>query len=530
MRLTRTPSRVLMSLGLALMAGLSAAPALADDVLRLRFNGDIQQFDPIWTTNYTVRNAAYMVWDTLFATDGNFEVQPQMVDTYEVSADGLTYTMTLREGLKWHDGTDVTAADCVASLKRWGAKDAIGKLMMTKTADIAAVDERTFTITLSEPWGFVLQALGKISSNVPFMMPERIAATSPDEAITEYVGSGPFRLVREEWQPGVKIVFEKFADYVPRSEPASGAAGGKVAKVDRIEAVYIPDTVTAVNAMVAGEIDWMEVVPPDMLPIVESAGDITVYAYDPVGGSLQIVLNSLHPPLDDIKVRQAVAQAVDQAAFHQAIVGGRTELYGECGAIFTCGNPLEFSVGAQDQVRKDVDRAKALLAEAGYDGTPVTIIHPTDIKVNSDASYVLAEALKQVGFTVDTQLTDWASVASRRASKAPVAEGGWNIFVTGWSGTDLMNPLTNVFVTGACDAAWFGWACSEVLQGLLKDYVAAVDPEEQKAIAEKMQEEAWRIVPFVTLGKINQPSAYRTATTGWLTAPVPFFWNVEKTD
>lgn len=523
--------RLLAGAALAALLGTAAAgPALADSVLRLRFNGDIQQLDPIWTTNYTVRNASYLVWDTLFATDAEFQVRPQMVESWTVSDDGLVYSFTLREGLVWHDGAAVTSADCIASLKRWGAKDTMGRLLMGKTASIDAVDDRTFTLTLSEPWGFVLQALGKISSNVPFMMPERIAATSPDEAITDYIGSGPFRLVREEWVPGVKTVFEKFDGYVPRDEPASGAAGGKIAKVDRVELVYIPDTVTAVNAMVAGEIDWMEVVPPDMLPIVEAAGDITVYGYDPVGGSLQIVLNHLHPPLDDQRVRQAIVHAVDQAEFHQAVMGDRSELYGECGAIFTCGNPLEFSVGAETMVRKDPDKARALLAEAGYDGTPVTIIHPTDIKVNSDASYVLAEALKQVGFTVDSQLTDWASVASRRASKAPVAEGGWNIFVTGWTGTDLMNPLTNVFVTGACGDAWFGWACSEKLQGLLKDYVAAVAFEDQKAVAEQLQAEAWDIVPFVTLGKINQPSAFRDATTGWLSAPVPFFWNVEKAD
>jgi peptide/nickel transport system substrate-binding protein len=529
--LAKKLSRFVAGAALAAAIGAAATPAAyADSVLRLRFNGDFQQLDPVWTTNYTVRNAAYMVWDTLFATDAEFRVQPQMVDTWKVSDDGLTYTFTLRVGLLWHDGAPVRSADCIASIKRWGAKDTLGKLLMGKTAEMAVVDDRTFTIKLTEPWGFVLQALGKISSNVPFMMPERIAATSPDEAIKEYIGSGPFRLVKEEWVPGVKTVFEKFDGYIPRSEPASAAAGGKVAKVDRVEAIYIPDSVTAVNAMIAGEIDWMEVLPPDMLAIAEGSGEITTYGYDPVGGSFQIVLNHLHPPLDKKAVRQAVMYAVEQSEFHKAMMGDRTELYGECGAIFTCGNPLEFSVGAEAMIHKDVDKAKALLAEAGYDGTPVTIIHPTDIKTNSDASYVLAEALKQVGFTVDTQLTDWASVASRRASKAPVAEGGWNIFVTGWTGTDLMNPLTNVFVTGACGDAWFGWACSEKLQQLRKDYVAAVSFEEQKALAEQMQAEAWDIVPFVTLGKINQPSAYRNATSGWLTAPVPFFWNVSKAD
>ncbi len=402
-------------------------------------------------------------------------------------------------------------------------------MMMKKVAGFEAVNDKTFKINLSEPWGFVLQALGKISSTVPFMMPERLANTDPNTAITEYIGSGPFKLNVDEWVPGSKIVFDKFDGYVPRKEPPSGAAGGKVAKVDRVEADYIPDTVTAVNAMLNGEIDWIEVLPPDMLPLVEGSDQAVAYAYDPVGGSSQIVLNHLQPPFDNKLIRQAVMYAVDQAEFHQANMGDRKELYAECGAIFTCGNPLEFDVGAKAMIRKDEEKAKQLLKEANYDGTPIVIIHPTDIKTNSDFSYVLAEALKRVGFKVDDQLTDWATVASRRASKAPVTEGGWHIFVTGWSGTDLMNPLTNVFVTGACGDGWFGWACSEDLQKTLAAYASSTDPAEQKKLAEHMQEVAWDIVPFVTLGKINQLSAHRTDTKGWLTAPVPFFWNVEKT-
>lgn len=418
------PKSVIRAVAMAAILGVSAigagtVGALAQDesILRLRLQGDIKQFDPVWTTNYTVRNAAYMVWDTLFSTDANYQVQPQMVDTYTISDDGTEYTFTLREGLLWHDLTPVTSADCISSIKRWGANDNMGKLMMARTA---------------------------------------------------------------------------------------------------------------VNAMIAGEIDWIEQLPIDMIEIIAGSDQVEAYVYDPIGGSAQIVLNHIQPPLDDLKVRQAIQAAVEQSEYHHANMGDRDELYDECGAVFACGTPLESAEMAGLVIHKDVDRAKALLAESSYDGEPIVIMHPTDLKANSDFSYVLAQQLRDVGFTVEEQMTDWASVGSRRASPAPIAEGGWHIFITGWTGVDLMSPLTNVFVTGACENAWFGWHCVPELQELQKEYLAATDPAEQKSIAAEMQRVAWEEVTFIPLGKLATLGGRRTDSTGYLEAPVPFFWNIEK--
>ena len=213
----------------------SAALAQKKTVIRSVPIGNLRTLDPIWTTAYITRNHAYMIWDTLFALDADNKPQPQMVDTWSVSDDKLTYTFTLREGLKWHDGPPVTAADCVASLRRWGAKDGMGQALMSYTASLEAVDAKTIRLVLKQPIGFVIDALAKIDSNVPFMMPERIAKTDPNTAITEMIGSGPFRFIASEWVPGSKVVYEKFTDYVPRKEPASQAAGGKVVYVDRVE-------------------------------------------------------------------------------------------------------------------------------------------------------------------------------------------------------------------------------------------------------------------------------------------------------
>ena len=234
----------------------------ADSTIRMVAHADLKNIDPIWTTAYITRNHGYMVYDTLFALDANFEPQPQMVDDYILSEDGLTYEFALRNGLQWHDGNPVTAEDCVASLRRWGARDGMGQKLMDMTASLEAIDPRTFRLTLKEPYGLVVDSLAKISSNVPFMMPAHLANTDPFKQVPETIGSGPFKFVKDEWIPGVKVVYIKNEDYLPRSEPASFAAGGKTVKVDRVEWLYIPDAATAMNALMAGEIDFFEVPPP----------------------------------------------------------------------------------------------------------------------------------------------------------------------------------------------------------------------------------------------------------------------------
>jgi peptide/nickel transport system substrate-binding protein len=183
-----------------------ASPVAAQTTLRVVMHSDLKIVDPIWTTAYISRNHGYMIYDTLFAMDAKGEMQPQMVDKYEVSPDQLTYTLTLRAGLLWHDGTPVTSEDCIASIKRWGAKDSMGQKMMSFVQDFAVVNPQTFQMVLKEPTGLVLQALGKPSSNVPFMMPKRVAETAPSEQIKDFTGSGPFVFKPEEWKPGDKAV------------------------------------------------------------------------------------------------------------------------------------------------------------------------------------------------------------------------------------------------------------------------------------------------------------------------------------
>jgi peptide/nickel transport system substrate-binding protein len=513
----------------AIAAALAAPAANAESVLRYMGLSKLDMIDPIWTTAYGVRDHGYLIYDTLFAQDANGVVQPQMIGEWLVSEDQLTYTFTLRDGLMFHDGAPVTSNDVIASLTRWMEKDTFGVEIKNRLAGMEAVDDQTFTIALNEPFGLLIEALGKTASNVPFIMPERVASASLDEQISDPTGSGPFMFVEEEWQPGVKAVYERFDGYVPRSEPRSGLAGAKVAMVDRIERLFFPDDITAVNALVAGEVDYIPQFQPDLIPILEAADDVVVMPHNPLGQTIQIIPNFEQPPTDDIRIRQAMQLALSQEDYMTAFLGGYDDLYQICGSIFMCGTLLENDANIERQMTRDVDAARALLEEAGYDGTPITLLHATDISDQRAGGSVTAQRLREAGFEVDVVVSDWATVAQRRANAGPIAEGGWNVFQTGWDGMALQSPLTNVYVSGACEDAWYGWNCSETLQQLKQDFIQASTDEERKAIAEAIQEEAYEIVSVIMMGQYTQASAWSADLVGMEQAPMSTnLWGVSK--
>ncbi len=517
---------VALSLGLGIGAG---GAALAEQsVLRVVPHADLKNHDPIWTTAYITRNHGYMVYDTLFAMDENLTPQPQMVESHEVSADGLTYSFKLRDGLKWHDGTPVTAADCVASIQRWGKRDGMGQKLLDFTDRLEAADQRTIVLTLKEPYALVLESLGKISSNVPFMMPKHLAETDAMEQVPEIIGSGPYKFVKDEWVPGSKVVYTRNEDYVPRGEPASFAAGGKLAKVDRVEWVYMPDANTALNAMQNGEVDYWEVPQIDLLAVLEGDPKIRVEVKDPLGTQGWLRPNHLNPPFDNPKARQALLHMVKQADYLQAVVGD-AKLYRECPAYFMCGTPLETDAASDALMNQDFAAAKKLMEEAGYKGEPIILMDPADVPILHAASLVTAQLLRQIGAKVDVQAMDWSTLTSRRAETKSIADGGWNIFHTWSIGADVASPIANIGMSGGCvERAWFGWPCDEKLEELRDQFGRETDPDKQKAIGEALQVRAYEVVPYVNFGQWFQPIAYSANLDGVLISPVPFFWNIEK--
>ena len=515
-------------LGAALAMWTGAAFGQADTrVLRIVPYADLQSLDPIVTTVGMVQRHGGMVYDFLFGRDDNAVPRPQMVDTFTRSEDGLAWRFTLRDGLAFHDGQPVTADDVVASLRRWGARDTHGRQIFAVTAELKAEDARTFSWTLTKPYGLLLFALSK-SGAIPAVMPKRIAETDPFKAITDPIGSGPFVFVKEEWVQGSKVVYRRNDRYVPRPEPASGTAGGKVAKVDRVEWLNIRDPQSAVLALQNGEVDYVENPSTDFLPMLRDAG-MRIVTTDKLGTQGMLRMNHLHPPFDNPKAREALLYLVNQADYLQAMFGD-PQITTVCHAFFVCGGPLESQAGVNPSFGKDRARAKQLFQEAGYDGAPLVVLHPTDVQFMNVATLVMAEELKSIGVPVKLEAMDYAAMASRRANRGKPGEGGWHIGMTYWPGLIVSDPVGNSPMQASCDKAWPGWPCDAAHQALIDSYPFAGSDEERRALGARIQESAYRLVPYVPIGQWFAPVAHSPRLKGVIGVPgMLALWNIEKT-
>jgi peptide/nickel transport system substrate-binding protein len=516
-------------LGLMALAAASlgfVSEAVAESTLRVALHSDLKIIDPIWTTALISTHHGMMVYDTLFSLDEKLKVQPQMVDTWSLSEDKLVWTFTLRDGLEWHDGQPVTAEDCIASIKRWSARDGMGQKLMSFVAEIKATDAKTFVMRMKEPYGLVLATLGKSTSNFPFMMPKRVAETDPGTQITDATGSGPFIFKKEEWKPGEKAVYVKNPKYKPRAEPASGFAGGKVVKLDRVEWIWIADPQTQVNALLNGEIDFIEAPPHDLIPLLQDP-NIKLLVVAPMGRQYAFRFNVLHKPFDNPKVRQAVAYALNQKDFLNATIGD-AEYYVTCKSLYPCGSPFETTKGWDDKLESNFAKAKALLKEAGYDDTPVVLMQSTDIASLSNLAPVAKSLMEKAGLKVDLQAMDWQTLVSRRAKKDPLDAGGWSAFLTSWGGVDVLDPVSTNFLNASCEKATFGWPCDAELERLRDAFAKEIDPAKQKSIAEAVSVRASQYPTHVVLGQYLQPSAFRKNIEGVLVASNVAFWNIEK--
>lgn len=495
----------------------------AGPTLRIAPHAELKVLDPIWTTAYITRNHGHLVYDTLFSLDENFEPQPQMVDTWTVSKDKKIWTFKLRNGLKWHDGTNVTAEDCIASLERWGKRDGTGQYLFNNISSLSAVDAKTIKMKLHTPNQFILEALAKASSNVPFMMPKRIAQTDAFTPIQDSIGSGPFIFNKDEWVAGKKVVYVKNKNYVPREEPQSMAAGGKVARVNRIEWKFYPDQLAASNALIRGEVDYLESPATKLIPTLEGKKNIVVAFTDPIGNVAMARFNTLLPPFDNVKVRRAAIMAMNQNDYMSAALGEQ-KFWRTCYSVFPCGTAFENEAGNSVMKVANIETAKKALKEAKYDGTPVVILNPADIPVIAAFTKVTADKLRQIGMNVKVLDTDWSTLTKRRANRGPVTEDGWNMFHTWWIAADLTDPTAIAF-SGDRDTGWYGWPADAQLEQYRTAFARANSRQEKQAMAAKVQERLFAIGAMGILGQFFEPVAYSSKVKG-ITSPVQFYWSM----
>ncbi|MCJ2054178.1 ABC transporter substrate-binding protein [Methylobacterium sp. J-070] len=514
----------------ALSGAALAAPALAQGTAArtLKFipQADLTVLDPIWTTAYVTRNHGLAVFDTLYGTDATYAAQPQMVAGHTVEDDGKLWRLTLRPGLTFHDGSPVLARDCVASIARWGKRDAMGQTLMAYTDELTAPDDRTIQFRLKKPFALLPDALGKVGSSICAIMPERLSKTDPFTQVTEMVGSGPFRFKADERVVGAKVVYERFAGYVPREGGApQWTSGPKRAFVDRVEWTIIPDQATAASAMQTGEMDWWEQPPADLVPTL---GGLTTRITDPTGLIGCLRMNQLQPPFDNPAIRQVLLKVVDQTDFMQAVTGTDPKLIHVPTGFFCPGLPMASDAGLGAlTAKRDYDAAKKALAAAGYKGEKIVLMGASDFPSLKALADVAADMLSRAGFNVDYQVMDWGSVVQRRAKKDPIAQGGWSAFCTFWAGLDQANPAVSAFLRGTGQSAAIGWPTSAAIERLRDQWLDAPDTAARKALADDLQTQAFADLPYLPLGQYFNQTSYRPSLTGVLDG-VPVFWNVKK--
>jgi peptide/nickel transport system substrate-binding protein len=499
-------------------------------VLRFVPQANLSTMDAIVGTQYVVRNAALLVWDTLYGVDSKLVPQPQMCEGHEASEDLKTWTFKLRPGLKFHDGAPVTTRDVVASLTRWMVRDNMGQFIKKRLDALEAIDDQSFRFRLNKPFAKMLFALGKANPPLALIMPERIAKTDPFTQISEYIGSGPMVFNKAEWVPGAKAIFDKFDGYVPRPEAADWLSGGKRIMFDRIEWDIISDPATVGAALQNGEVDWSETPLPDLIPLLKRNRNIKVDIADPLGNIGSLRMNHLQPPFNDVRARRALMMALSQEEYMQAVVGDNPDLWKPLPSFFTPGTPFYTEAGG-DILKgpRNYDAAKKLLSDAGLLGSKVTLLVATDVAITKAEGDVTNELLKKIGFEVDYVSTDWGTVGARRAKKDPPSQGGWNIFHTWHAGADCINPAPYTALDSSGDTAWFGWPKSDEVQKDIAAWYDAPDAAAEKAAMAAIDVASFENVTYAPTGFFLMYQAWRSNLSGIVRAPFPVFWGVQKT-
>ena len=513
-------------------AMLLASPASAqptDRVLRVVPSADVSELDPTRGANLVSRVYAQMVFDTLYALDKSLTPQPMMVERETVSADRLTYTFTLRPGLKFHDGSMVTTRDVVASLTRWMNGTSIGGQLKARTASLAALDDLTFSLVLNQPFGLVQFMLAGPGAPIAAIMREADANRADGVPMTEPVGSGPFRYVAAERLAGSRVVFERNPDYLSRAEPPDGLAGGRVVHVDRVEWMIMPDATTAANALVTGEIDFWDTAAPDLASFLRKRG-ITVQRTASLPTVAFVRPNFQVPPFNDVRARQALALLVNQDEMMEAVAGDDGQ-WSRCYSFSVCGSEFGTERGSEPYRKVDVVRAKRLLSDAGYKGERIVLLGTPQLAPINAMTQVLAQNLQQAGVDVDVQMTDFATMLQRiNARDKPIGAGGYHLFAYYAVGSSWFHPLMNVSLDLDCKVSgWPGYPCDPKGEALRQVFLAAPDDASRKAAFDSLQDELWTFLPYIPAGQFDVTNAYRNNIGGVLDSCFLAYWNVTKT-
>lgn len=493
----------------AALAAPHVARASAADTLRFVPVADLTVTDPYVALPDVTWLHASTVYETLYGMDRDLMPRPQMLAGETIEDDGRRVTMTLRDGLRFHDGEPVRATDAVASIRRWAANDVLGRKLMSVTDELAVVSDKELRFRLKRPFPLLPVALSKPGAYTAFIMPERQANAAGGGKMTASIGSGPYRFRPDERVVGSRVVYTKFDEYVPRQEPAAWQAGGRVAYIPRVEWIVIPDPSTAAASLGKGEADWLGDVPADLAPLLRRDSRLTVQVQDMIGGEMIMRFNALYPPFDNPAVRRAVLPAIDQTEFMTAVNGDDRTLWRDRVGVFGVNKPMSTDAGVE-AMEGDIEKSRRLVAEAGAAGAPIVVMVAGDYPALTAGGTVGADLLRRIGFSVEIMTLDFGSYTQRRASKAAPGKGGWNVFFNLFNGYNRFDPAAHLGLS----SDWAGWPKIDEIETLRDRWVETSDLETRRAIARQIQLLVWRDVPYIPLGSAYALTAFDRRLTG----------------
>ena len=480
----------------------------AGGVVKVALIGEPPTLDAHLTTAVITYNIMWHVYETLYTLDRNFEPAPMLADGHVVSDEGRRYTITLRRGVKFHTGKELTAADVVASLTRWGRLHTAGKAIWKSVEALEARDPYTVVVYVKAPTGSLLYAL---ASTYAAIYPKDVVDAAGDSPVKTLVGTGPFRFV--EHKPDRHIRLARFKDYVARTEPPNGFGGKRTAWVDEIDFLPTPDLSVRTAGLETGDYHFADQIKQDQyerlskIPALELS--IIKFGFWP-----DAVLNHKQGPMTNKKLRQAMLAALDPEPILAAAIGNK-EFYRLDGAIFQKELPWYTTAALEGYNQKNKDKARRLLKEAGYAGQPVRWLTTQEYDYMYKSALVARQQLEEVGFKIDLQVVDWATLVQRRAKPEL-----FDVFSTGHPVSfdpALSTPLQ-------CD--WPGWWCHEEKERLLAELTRETDSRKRKAIVERIQLIFYDDVGRIKLGDVFIFRAARRDLRGsFRTMPYIHFWN-----
>ncbi|OLC15932.1 MAG: hypothetical protein AUH29_06560 [Candidatus Rokubacteria bacterium 13_1_40CM_69_27] len=501
------------ALSVALLAGAAAAAEepRAGGVLKAAMIGEPPSLDLHWTTAVITQQITWHIYETLYTYDRDYTAIPLLVEGHTVGDRGRRYTFRLRRGVRFHNGKEMTSADVVASLRRWGRMATPGKAVWRNVEDLEAKDPYTVAMYLKEPTGALLMALAR-PNNGAAVYPREIVDAAGEQQISQFVGTGPYRFV--EHKPDRYIKLARFKDYVARSDGPEGFGGKRTAWVDEILFIPVPDVAVRLAGVETGEYHYAQQIKQDQYERIRAMAGVVPVVIKPAGWSTA-VLNHKQGLMTDKRIRQAFQAALDMEPIMAAGFGHRAFYRVDPSLMHIEQAQWYSTVGAELYNQRNPARAQKLLKEAGYPGSPVRWITTREYEWMYKNALVAKQQLEAVGFRIDLQVVDWATLVQRR-NKPEL----WDAFSTGIT----FNPEPAYNTGVQCN--WPGWWCHEDKERWLDAVARETDPRKRKAMWDKVQLLFYEDVGRVKFGDYFSLEVARKELRGFRSTPELNFWNV----